>query len=148
MTRSVVDGAMSMARRREGMRLKSYRCPAGVWTIGVGATGPSIGPDLVWTLEQSIERLERDCVRSVGMAYKLCPILYGEPDDRVVAVGDFVFNLGWPRLAASTLRVRINAGNWRLAASEARRWVWGGGKELPGLIARRAEMAEMLLNPR
>lgn len=146
MSQAIVGGAMSMARRHEGTRLKSYLCPAGVWTIGVGATGRDIGPGLVWTLEQAIERLERDCVRSVGMAYKLCPILYGESDARVVAVGDFVFNLGYPRLAASTMRRCINEGRWEDAAREAQKWVWGGGKKLPGLIKRRAEMAELLLS--
>lgn len=145
MSRTVLDGAMSMARRYEGLKLQSYLCPAGVWTIGVGATGRDIGPGLVWTLEQAIERLERDCVRSVGMAYKHCPILYGEPDERAWAVGDFVFNLGPGRLIASTMRLRINEGNWTAAAEEAKRWVWGGGKKLPGLIRRRAEMADLLL---
>jgi lysozyme len=145
MSQTVIDGAMSMARRYEGMRLKAYLCPAGVWTIGAGATGRGIGPGLVWTLEQAIERLERDCVRSLGAAYKHCPILYSEPDARAIGVGDFVFNLGEGRLIASTMRRRINEGNWTAAAEEAKRWVWGGGKKLPGLVLRRAEMAELLL---
>lgn len=146
-SRSLLDRMMLEERRVEGMRLKSYLCPAGHWTCGVGATGRDIGPDTIWTLEQAIERLERDCVRSVGNALRLCPILYNQPDDRIMAVADFVFNLGYPRLASSTMRRRINEGNWHEAAVEMNRWVWGGGKKLPGLIKRRAYFADKLLNP-
>ncbi|TXD94959.1 lysozyme, partial [Ralstonia pseudosolanacearum] len=45
------------------------------------------------------------------------------------------------------LRRRINQRDWAAAASELRRWVYGGGKVLPGLAARReAEVALLRLN--
>jgi lysozyme len=37
----------------------------------------------------------------------------------------------------STLRRRINQQDWPAAAQELRRWVYGGGKVLPGLLAPR-----------
>ena len=54
----------------------------------------------------------------------------------------FTFNLGAGRLQTSTLRRRINHTDWAGAALELRKWVHGGGRVLPGLVARRqAEIA-------
>ena len=66
---------------------------------------------------------------------------------RLAAIVDFTFNLGAGRLQTSTLRRRINQRDWPTAASELRRWVYGGGKVLPGLVTRReAEVAWLLRN--
>jgi lysozyme len=59
------------------------------------------------------------------------------------AIADFCFNLGTTRYKASTLKRRVDAGDWPGAAEELAKWVWGGGQKLPGLVARRA--AESLL---
>lgn len=58
------------------------------------------------------------------------------------ALGDFAYNLGVPRYRGSTLRRRVDAGDWDGAKEELMRWVRGGGRILPGLIRRRgAELA-------
>jgi len=50
-------------------------------------------------------------------------------------------------LQTSTLRRRVNQRDWAAASTELRRWVYGGGRVLPGLVARReAEAAWLLLN--
>lgn len=51
----------------------------------------------------------------------------------------FTFNLGSGRLQSSTLRQKINRSDYEGAAGEFKRWVYGGGRKLPGLIARRAD---------
>jgi len=56
---------------------------------------------------------------------------------------DFTFNLGGGLSQTSTLRRRVNQRDWAAAAKEVRRWVHGGGKVLPGLVARRS--AEIVL---
>jgi lysozyme len=62
----------------------------------------------------------------------------------LTAIVDFTFNLGAGRLRTSTLRRRINQLDWASAALELRKWVHGGGRVLPGLVARRqAEIALM-----
>ena len=66
-----------------------------------------------------------------------------EPETRLAAIVDFTFNLGAGRLQASTLRRRVNQRDWPGAAQELRRWVYGGGRVLPGLTLRRD--AEVLL---
>jgi lysozyme len=67
-----------------------------------------------------------------------------EPEPRLAAIVDFTFNLGAGRLQTSTLRRRINERDWAAAQTEIRRWVYGGGKVLPGLVARREAEAELL----
>jgi len=58
---------------------------------------------------------------------------------------DFTFNLGAGRLQTSTLRRRVNQRDWFAARLELRRWVYGGGKILPGLVMRREAEAVWLL---
>ncbi len=70
-------------------------------------------------------------------ALRYCPVLATEPESRLAAIVDFTFNLGAGRLQTSTLRRRVSQRDWSAAASELRRWVYGGGRLLPGLVARR-----------
>lgn len=86
-------------------------------------------------------------VKALTATLRHCPLLATEPDGRLAAIVDFTFNLGAGRLQVSTLRRRINQRDWPSAARELRRWVYGGGKVLPGLITRReAEVALLHLN--
>ncbi len=57
---------------------------------------------------------------------------------------DFTFNLGAGRLQTSTLRRRINQMDWSSASQELQRWVYGGGKVLPGLVTRRRAEAALM----
>lgn len=141
----VPEQSVVLARRFEGLRLKSYRCPAMIWTVGYGATGADIGPGMVVTREWAENRLQRDLGVALRQTIKLCPVLLLEPEDRLAAIVDFVFNLGSGRLAASTLRKRINAQEWERAGDELLKWVWGGGKKLPGLILRRETERRLLI---
>lgn len=131
----------ALIRRFEGLRLKAYFCPAGVLTCGYGTTGPDIKRDTVWTKEQSEVRMQADAAKFIAAAKKLCPGQFG---DNRAALADFAYNLGATRLAGSTLRRKINAGDIEGAKIELGKWVRGGGRILPGLVLRRAVEASML----
>ena len=131
----------ALCRRFEGLRLRAYLCPVGVWTIGYGATGPGIGPGLIWTQQQAEARLLADARRFLDGTRRLCPDLEG---NALAAVADFSFNLGLGRLRASTLRRRLNDGDMDGARTELAKWVRGGGRILPGLVARRAAEIALL----
>ena len=73
----------------------------------------------------------------------LSPGLTGD-DKRLCAIADFCYNLGTTRYKASTLRRRVNAQDWQGAKDELAKWVWGGGRKLPGLVARRKAEADLL----
>ena len=137
------EGLLALIRRFEGLRLRAYLCPAGVWTIGYGATGSGIGPGLTWTAAQAEERLHRDTPIYIAAAAKLCP---GATGSRLDALADFAYNLGATRLAGSTLRRRFNRGDFEGAAAEFSKWVFGGGRKLPGLVLRREAERQLFLS--
>ena len=122
-----------------------YICPAGFWTIGYGHLCDPKHPPI--TEAEAEAYLARDLQSALAATLRYCPVLATEPESRLAAIVDFTFNLGAGRLQTSTLRRRINQRDWAAAATELRRWVYGGGKVLPGLVTRReAEAAWLLRN--
>ena len=81
--------------------------------------------------------LAKDLQTALAATLLYCPVLANEPESRLAAIVDFTFNLGAGRLQTSTLRRRVNQRDWVGAATELRRWIYGGGKVLPGLVRRR-----------
>ena len=57
----------------EGCKLKAYKCPAGVWTIGVGHTGSDVNRYTVITMSKAEELLKKDLVK---FEYYVNPRLY------------------------------------------------------------------------
>jgi lysozyme len=58
--------ACRLARRWEGLRLRAYKCPAGVWTIGYGHTGPEVVEGLEWTIPQAEAALQADMAKALA----------------------------------------------------------------------------------
>jgi len=141
-----VDIAVALARRFEGCYLRPYLCPAGVPTIGYGATYYEDGTRVtLFDAPIARERAESLLLWMVRTRYlpvvvRLCPGI--DSPERLAAIIDFTFNLGAGSLQASTLRRRINAGRWDDVPGELRKWIKGGGRVLAGLVKRReAEVA-------
>lgn len=130
-----------LIKRFEGCRLKAYYCPAGVLTCGWGSTGKDIVPNTVWTQEYADKRLMHDAINFLKATQKLCPDLEGE---HLGAIADFAYNLGVGRLKSSTLRKKLNEGDFVSASKELKKWVNGGGKKLKGLVVRRDAESEYL----
>lgn len=149
----VPQAAIELAKRFEGFhrvpkndpdRAHPYICPAGYWTIGYGHLCDPKHPPI--TEAEAEIYLARDLQTAVIAALRYCPVLATEPEGRLAAIVDFTFNLGSGRLQTSTLRRRINQRDWRQAIDELRRWIYGGGRPLPGLIIRRNHEAILLLS--
>lgn len=148
---TVPQAAIELAKRFEGFerRVKRgtlvsavpYVCPAGFWTIGYGHLCKPDHPPI--TQKEAEVYLAQDLVFALNATLRHCSVLATEPENRLAAIVDFTFNLGAGRLQTSTLRRRINQRDWVNAARELRRWVYGGGKVLPGLATRRE--AEIVL---
>ena len=136
------EGFHRVVRRTPAITAAPYICPAGFWTIGYGILCQKDHPEI--TLAEGEEMLASVLPSYVAHALRLSPGLARERDERLTAIADFVFNLGPTRYAASTLRRRVNEQHWNDAADEIRKWVWGGGHKLPGLVARR-ELEALLL---
>ena len=123
----------------EGLKLEAYKCPAGVWTIGVGHTrGVNKGQKI--TNEQAITLLKGDLLPCETYVNNLgvCKT-QGEFD----ALTDFSFNLGTGALGRSTLLEYIRSGaTEKQIRAEFGRWVRSKGKVLQGLVKRRAWEAD------
>jgi lysozyme len=120
-----------------------YICPAGFTTIGYGHLCKPNHPPI--TAAEAETYLAQDLQTAVNATLKYCPILTTESENRLAAIVDFTFNLGAGRLQTSTLRHRINQRDWKAAATELRKWIYGGGKKLPGLVARREAEIRLFL---
>ena len=142
---TVPQAAVELAKRFEGFERQvkrgieitaiPYVCPAGFWTIGYGHLCTQDHPPI--TQDEAEAYLTQDLVKAMTATLRYCPVLATEPEGRLAAIVDFTFNLGAGRLQTSTLRRRINQKDWVSAVQELRRWVYGGGRVLPGLVTRR-----------
>jgi lysozyme len=122
-------------KRNDPLRLAHpYICPAGFTTIGYGHLCKPNHPPI--TAVEAETYLAQDLQTAVNATLKYCPILATESENRLAAIVDFTFNLGAGRLQTSTLRRKINQRDWKAVAIELRKWVYGGGKKLQGLVAR------------
>jgi lysozyme len=148
----VPQAAVDLAKQFEGFhrvpkvdpqrRAYPYLCPAGYWTIGYGHLCDPKHPPI--TEAEAEVYLARDLVTALNATLRFCPVLATEPEERLAAIVDFTFNLGAGRLQTSTLRRRINQRDWPGAVQELSRWIYGGGKVLPGLVARRRVEAALM----
>lgn len=141
---------LALIRRFEGLYLTPYICPAGVPTIGFGATYYEDGTRV--TLRDATitrERAEALLLWHVKTVYlpavlKLCPAIVHETPRRIAALIDWTFNLGAPQLKASTLRKRINSGDWADVPTQIRKWNKAAGRVLRGLTIRREAEAQLI----
>lgn len=131
---------IDLIKKYEGFRATAYRCPAGILTIGYGHTG-NVSPSQVITQEQAEDLLRIDVVEAEEVVCKMVKSKITQ--NQFDALVSFVFNCGSGNFQKSTLLKRVNANPQDVSGiTEAfKMWNGGKGKELPGLIKRRAEEA-------
>lgn len=127
----------------EGLSLKSYRCPAGVWTIGYGHTGADVTPDMEISRAAASAIFGSDIARFES---GLAPVLAGVEltQGQYDALLSLSYNIGLEAFKGSTLLRKVKANpNDSTIPAEFSRWVYAQGKKLPGLVARRAGEAKV-----
>ena len=157
----VSERAIEMIKHHEGVRVRCYRCPALLWTVGVGhVIDPKhIGIKLEdrknlpipdgW--DRSLSMSEVDAILAADLAtfergvLRLCPT--GLTQSRFDALVSFSFNVGLGNLQRSTIRMCHNRGDFEGAAEAFMAWTKAGGKELPGLVKRRKDERALYLTP-
>lgn len=135
---------INLIKKYEGFSTVEYICPAGFRTTGYGHRIPK---NTVYFNPLTEEQAERLLIQDLRVAEVAVAKLIKVPltENQFSALVSFVFNLGAGRLQASTLRFKLNRGAYISAAGEFRKWVFGGGRKLPGLILRRAAETELFL---
>jgi lysozyme len=157
----VSDAAKAMIKHHEGVRMRPYRCPALLWTVGVGhvidpnhAKVPFAerrdlpipdGWDRSLTMDEVDAILAQDLGRFERGVARLCPSAVNH-QGRFDALVSFAFNVGLGNLQRSGLRMKHNRGEFNAAADEFMKWSKAGGRVLPGLVKRRQDERALYLN--
>jgi len=143
--------AIEGIKKDEGVRTKPYRCPALLWTVGVGHVIDQNhirvkfddrknlpipdGWDRVLSMAEVDAILAQDLATFERGVLRLCPS--GLTQGRFDALVSFSFNVGLGNLQRSTIRMKHNRGDFEGAAESFMAWTKAGGKEMPGLVKRR-----------
>lgn len=138
--RQIGAKGLALIKEFEGLELKAYLCPAKVWTIGYGSTGPHVKPGQVITEAQADALLQRDLDRFEDAVAKAAP---GATQNQFDAMVCLAFNIGIGALLKSSVLRLHRAGEYRSAAEAFGMWVKAGGRTLPGLQRRRAREADL-----
>ena len=140
--RHITPTGINLIKQFEGFSDTVYTCPAGFNTIGYGhvvQTNEDFSDGVTTAtaeilLQQDVTRTEQAVLRLIHI-----PLTDGQFD----ALVSFTYNLGQGALQRSTLRRKVNRNEHQAAPAEFMRWVWAGGRQLPGLIKRRYAEAKL-----
>ena len=134
--RQISDDGLALIRRCESFQPQRYLCPAGWWTIGYGHVIRK-GEDFSAGIDE--DRASHLLADDLAAAERAVLRLISVPlsDGQFAAMVSFTFNLGAGALQRSTLRLKLNRGEYDAVPAEFLKWVWGGGRKLKGLVVRR-----------
>jgi lysozyme len=154
-----MNALIKMLKHHEGVRYRPYRCPARLWSAGVGRLiDPSHlkvpyerrlelpipeGWDRTLTEAEVDALLQEDLQRFLPGVLRLCSGV--SLSNRHLALASFAFNVGLGNLQNSTLRMKHNREDYEGAAEEFKKWTLAGGRELPGLVTRRHDERALYL---
>lgn len=148
--RSLSDSGLAALIAREGSSAAMYRDSTGLPTIGVGhlltkdelASGKIQikGQTVHWrgaglSKRQIADLLDQDtdAVETAVNTLVTVPLDQNQFD----ALVSFIFNVGVGAFTHSTLRCKLNTGDYAAVPTELRRWKYSAGKIVFGLIDRR-----------
>ena len=131
---------IALIKEFEGLRLKAYKCPGGIWTIGYGHTA-GVKHGMVISERQAEEYLKADLIAFEKYLNGLGLALDQNQFDALIS---FIYNVGTGNFSSSTLLRNVKANPLdNSIMDEFLRWVYSKGRVLPGLQRRR--LAEMKL---
>lgn len=143
------EKGLALIKEFEGCKLESYKCPAGIWTIGIGSTRYANGSPVkanqalpseaaaLHILAQTLSPYEH-AVNAIGVE------LTQNEYDALVCL---CYNIGSANLISSTLVRMLKAKEPKSEIAEQfLRWNKAGGKVLAGLTRRRNAEAELFLS--
>jgi len=142
-------GAVFLIADAEGLRLKAYRCPAGVLTCGWGETD-GVASTTVWTKEYADQRLCSSLQERAEQVRTLCGV-HAPTDNELGAMVSLAYNIGVQGFTNSTVLRAHKAGDHQAASRAFCLWdkarINGVLRTLNGLTARRAAEAALYLTP-
>lgn len=143
----ISEAGLNLIKSFEGLRLKPYKCSAGVPTIGYGNTFYENNKkvsltDVVITESRAIELLGWSLTKFEQYVDSYCRDDISQP--QFDALVSFCYNVGPGNLKSSTLLKKVNANpNDPTIRAEFLKWNKAGGKALTGLTRRRTAEADL-----
>ena len=145
----VSDKLIKLLRHHEGVKNKPYKCPAGLWTVGVGhliGDGKTLPEawNKTFTQEEIDGILKHDLNRfELGVSKMLPNVRLRQHEfDALVS---FCFNLGLGCFQRSTIRQALLRGDKEAAMESLVKYCRAGGKVLKGLQNRRLDERKLFL---
>jgi lysozyme len=140
--------ALRFIKDHEGYREVAYQCASGVWTIGYGHTSDARYPvkrGMKITRSTAEAMFKHDVAEAEAMIDSVVKVpLNGNQYGALVSL---IFNIGNGAFKRSSLLRWLNKGDFNRASREFSKWNKSRGKELPGLIRRRAEEKALFMTP-
>lgn len=138
--------AIDLIKQFEGFRPEAYQDSVGVWTIGYGTTiinGQPVKQGMTITQDQALQLVQQEVNKLWSQIESILKVKIN--DNQMNALVDFAYNLGFGSLKNSTLMRLVNESKFDEAANQFPRWVYAGGKVLPGLVRRREAEKQLFL---
>ncbi len=110
---------LDLLAKREGIRTKAYKDTKGIWTIGIGHTGPEVTPSLVWDDLQVMKAFAEDIKWAEAAVNAVKAPLTQTQFDALVS---FVFNIGARAFERSTMKRLLDKGMYEESAEQFDRW--------------------------
>ena len=140
---NISKNGIELIKEFEGLRLESYKCPAGIWTIGYGHTGKNIIKGIKITKKEAEDYLYNDLKIHSEYIKKLVKVEINQ--NQTDALISLEYNIGYNTFKNSTLLKLLNQGKYLEASKEFDKWVYSNSKKLKGLISRRKKEKELFL---
>ena len=145
--RDISEKGFSIIRDAESLKLIAYLDTGGVWTIGYGTikypNGVRVKKGDICTRGQAEIWLKNDCLWVDACLDKHVKVAVSQ--NHFDALASFVYNIGESAFIKSTMLTLINNSNFSSAASQFDRWIYDNGKEIKGLVNRRAKEKALFL---
>jgi len=140
---NVSKAGIALIKHHEGVRNRPYRCPANLFTVGVGhliGDGKSLPEswNRTFTNEEIDGLLKSDLKRFELGIHKMLPNVPLRQCEFDCLVS-FAFNLGLGTFQRSTLRQALLRGDKKAAMESLVKYCRAGGKILKGLQTRRLD---------
>lgn len=133
---------IDLIKKFEGLKLESYKCPAGLWTIGYGNTQWENGFRVLENQVIDIQRAEKLLMFWVNKYAEKIDLKVNQ--NQFDALVSFAYNVGITNFNNSTLKKKVIANpNDATIRDEFMKWVSSRGKQLPGLVKRREAEANL-----
>ena len=138
------NDCLKLIEHFEGMRLEAYRCPAGIWTIGIGSTRYADG--------SQVKEGDKLTLKQARVLFRVTLVLYEASvrnsiqalitQNQFDAMVSLCYNIGPGNFHASSLRKAVNKNPSDPGIPALfDMWIYASGKVLPGLVRRRKSEA-------